>query len=205
MHFFVNLTAEWTNGAVWQNSTQELIIIQNTFWLLVWVTTWMALCHFFAAECRLSICYFSAITMSKRRYLGKDFSLFRLQVGWQLQISCVRLEEYLASAEWRNLVSSMCFVHDFGWITVKCMTDYFIDLIWFSSFCLWTWPKLAFARITLRLWESFVWTTPISEVLYAVSDPMSLWSEEECRNFENGLRTYGKDFFQIQVNRVCVV
>jgi len=31
---------------------------------------------------------------------------------------------------------------------------------------------------------------------------MSLWSEDECRNFENGLRTYGKDFFQIQVNRV---
>jgi len=34
-------------------------------------------------------------------------------------------------------------------------------------------------------------------------DPMSLWSEEECRNFENGLRTYGKDFFQIQQNKVC--
>jgi hypothetical protein len=33
-------------------------------------------------------------------------------------------------------------------------------------------------------------------------DPLSLWSEEECRNFENGLRTYGKDFFQIQQNKV---
>jgi len=34
---------------------------------------------------------------------------------------------------------------------------------------------------------------------------MSLWSEEECRNFENGLRTYGKDFFQIQENKVrCI-
>ena len=32
---------------------------------------------------------------------------------------------------------------------------------------------------------------------------MSMWSEEECRNFENGLRTYGKDFFQIQQNKVC--
>ncbi|XP_029644283.1 mesoderm induction early response protein 1 isoform X2 [Octopus sinensis] len=33
-------------------------------------------------------------------------------------------------------------------------------------------------------------------------DPMSLWSEEECRNFENGLRTYGKDFHLIQLNKV---
>ena len=34
---------------------------------------------------------------------------------------------------------------------------------------------------------------------------MILWSEEECRNFENGLRTYGKDFFQIQQNKVCYI
>lgn len=34
------------------------------------------------------------------------------------------------------------------------------------------------------------------------TDPMSLWSEEECRNFENGLRTYGKDFYLIQQNKV---
>ena len=31
---------------------------------------------------------------------------------------------------------------------------------------------------------------------------MSLWSEEECRNFENGLRSYGKDFYLIQQNKV---
>lgn len=36
------------------------------------------------------------------------------------------------------------------------------------------------------------------------SDPMSLWSEEECRNFENGLRTYGKDFYLIQQNKVRI-
>lgn len=35
-----------------------------------------------------------------------------------------------------------------------------------------------------------------------IVDPMSLWSEEECRNFENGLRTYGKDFYLIQQNKV---
>ncbi|XP_025109014.1 mesoderm induction early response protein 1-like isoform X2 [Pomacea canaliculata] len=34
------------------------------------------------------------------------------------------------------------------------------------------------------------------------SDPMSLWSEEECRNFENGLRLYGKNFYLIQQNKV---
>ena len=35
-------------------------------------------------------------------------------------------------------------------------------------------------------------------------DPMSLWSEEECRNYENGLKTYGKDFYLIQQNKVTV-
>lgn len=32
----------------------------------------------------------------------------------------------------------------------------------------------------------------------------SLWSEEECHNFEAGLRTYGKDFHLIQKNKVCI-
>lgn len=36
----------------------------------------------------------------------------------------------------------------------------------------------------------------------APTDTMSLWSEEECRNFENGLRTYGKNFHLIQQNKV---
>lgn len=31
---------------------------------------------------------------------------------------------------------------------------------------------------------------------------MSLWSEEECRNFESGLRIYGKDFHAIQQSKV---
>ncbi|XP_015122936.1 mesoderm induction early response protein 1 [Diachasma alloeum] len=33
-------------------------------------------------------------------------------------------------------------------------------------------------------------------------DAISLWSEEECHNFESGLRTYGKDFHLIQKNKV---
>ena len=33
-------------------------------------------------------------------------------------------------------------------------------------------------------------------------DTMSIWSEEECRNFEIGMRIYGKDFHAIQKNKV---
>jgi len=33
-------------------------------------------------------------------------------------------------------------------------------------------------------------------------DPMNIWSEEECRNFETGIRLYGKDFHTIQKNKV---
>lgn len=34
------------------------------------------------------------------------------------------------------------------------------------------------------------------------SDEMSLWSEEECRNFESGLRAYGKNFYLIHRHKV---
>lgn len=34
------------------------------------------------------------------------------------------------------------------------------------------------------------------------SDTMSLWSEEECRNFESGIRCHGKNFHLIQQNKV---
>lgn len=34
------------------------------------------------------------------------------------------------------------------------------------------------------------------------SETMSLWSEEECRNFEAGVRCYGKNFHLIQQNKV---
>jgi len=34
------------------------------------------------------------------------------------------------------------------------------------------------------------------------ADTMSLWSEEECRAFETGLRVYGKDFHNIQNQKV---
>ncbi len=34
------------------------------------------------------------------------------------------------------------------------------------------------------------------------ADTMSLWSEEECKAFETGLRVYGKDFHSIQNQKV---
>jgi len=34
-------------------------------------------------------------------------------------------------------------------------------------------------------------------------DPITSFSEDECRNFEEGLRVYGKDFYLIQKNKVC--
>ena len=36
----------------------------------------------------------------------------------------------------------------------------------------------------------------------APCDTASLWSEEECRNFESGLRIFGKDFHHIQQQKV---
>lgn len=33
------------------------------------------------------------------------------------------------------------------------------------------------------------------------SDPMSLWSEDECKNFETGVRLCGKDFHKVCVKK----
>ncbi|UYV65655.1 MIER3 [Cordylochernes scorpioides] len=57
------------------------------------------------------------------------------------------------------------------------------------------WPSvLMFGKVAARL-GGF-------DTLVGVTDTMSLWSEEECRSFENGLRTYGKEFHLIQQNKV---
>lgn len=37
------------------------------------------------------------------------------------------------------------------------------------------------------------------------TNTMSIWSEEECRNFENGLKMYGKSFHEIQASKVKLV
>ncbi|KAG8542576.1 hypothetical protein GDO81_026473 [Engystomops pustulosus] len=34
------------------------------------------------------------------------------------------------------------------------------------------------------------------------NEQLSVWTEEECRNFEQGLKAYGKDFHLIQANKV---
>ncbi|KAM8839415.1 mesoderm induction early response protein 1b isoform 1-T1 [Synchiropus picturatus] len=36
----------------------------------------------------------------------------------------------------------------------------------------------------------------------AAREELSVWTEEECRNFEHGLKAYGKDFHLIQANKV---
>ncbi|KAH7936063.1 hypothetical protein HPB52_017522 [Rhipicephalus sanguineus] len=49
-------------------------------------------------------------------------------------------------------------------------------------------------------------TIPTMGQSVSLPDPfpteMSLWSEEECRSFESGLRLYGKDFHLIQLHKV---
>lgn len=35
-----------------------------------------------------------------------------------------------------------------------------------------------------------------------LNDCMSLWSEEECQKFEEGIQKYGKDFLKIRQNQV---
>ena len=50
----------------------------------------------------------------------------------------------------------------------------------------------------------FFWIALVKLVSSSVppADTMSLWSEEECRAFETGLRVYGKDFHSIQSQKV---
>lgn len=36
-------------------------------------------------------------------------------------------------------------------------------------------------------------------------EELSVWTEEECRNFEQGLKVYGKDFHVIQANKVKMI
>lgn len=38
--------------------------------------------------------------------------------------------------------------------------------------------------------------------LICSAEELSVWTEEECRNFEQGLKAYGKDFHLIQANKV---
>lgn len=47
----------------------------------------------------------------------------------------------------------------------------------------------------------------VSEIMnhkhrFSPTEELSVWTEEECRNFEQGLKAYGKDFHLIQANKV---
>lgn len=39
-------------------------------------------------------------------------------------------------------------------------------------------------------------------VRFSSTEELSVWTEEECRHFEQGLKAYGKDFHLIQANKV---
>ncbi|XP_028986939.1 mesoderm induction early response protein 1b isoform X2 [Betta splendens] len=39
----------------------------------------------------------------------------------------------------------------------------------------------------------------------AAREELSVWTEEECRNFEQGLKAYGKDFHLIQANKAMLI
>ena len=56
--------------------------------------------------------------------------------------------------------------------------------------------------IVLQFSVNIVMLAAKCKTYFLVADPMSLWSEEECRNFESGLRHYGKDFYLVQQNKV---
>jgi len=42
----------------------------------------------------------------------------------------------------------------------------------------------------------------ITQLTLSLTEEISVWTEEECRNFEQGLKAYGKDFHLIQANKV---
>lgn len=41
-------------------------------------------------------------------------------------------------------------------------------------------------------------------LLFISVEELCAWSEEECRNFEQGYRVYGKNFHLIQANKVSI-
>lgn len=45
----------------------------------------------------------------------------------------------------------------------------------------------------------------LNNPLPSVTEELSVWTEEECRYFEQGLKAYGKDFNSIQANKVSYV
>lgn len=64
----------------------------------------------------------------------------------------------------------------------------------------------------MLLYTPLQWAICISTVKAVIlydhvsTEELSVWTEEECRHFEQGLKAYGKDFHLIQANKVrwCV-
>ncbi len=53
------------------------------------------------------------------------------------------------------------------------------------------------------------WFNPLKALIllffFFYTEELSVWTEEECRNFEQGLKAYGKDFNFIQANKVVLI
>ncbi|XP_054480178.1 mesoderm induction early response protein 1b isoform X3 [Anoplopoma fimbria] len=55
-------------------------------------------------------------------------------------------------------------------------------------------------RFNVKAARGHLADAPLTRILSATEE-LSVWTEEECRNFEQGLKAYGKDFHLIQANK----
>lgn len=65
----------------------------------------------------------------------------------------------------------------------------------------WTPPKFSITCVFF-CWPCALLFNVFSVLPSLAVEELSVWTEEECRNFEQGLKVYGKDFHVIQANKV---
>ena len=59
--------------------------------------------------------------------------------------------------------------------------------------------------VIVVLYLNGVVVVELNNPLPSVTEELSVWTEDECRYFEQGLKGYGKDFHSIQANKVSYV
>ncbi|KAH7638458.1 mesoderm induction early response protein 1-like protein [Dermatophagoides farinae] len=111
---------------------------------------------------------------------------------WKPILSQLNLDDYLieyAKLSLSNDEDSSSSLNDFELPTGKHFKD--DEQALFTLFqCKYDWKK------ALNLHEND------DEPKAPISEPMTPWTEEECRAFESGLRVLGKDFYQIKHSRI---
>nr|XP_027196405.1 mesoderm induction early response protein 1-like isoform X1 [Dermatophagoides pteronyssinus] len=108
---------------------------------------------------------------------------------WKPPISLLNLDEYLLEYAKLSLSSDEDSLNDFVLPTGAHIKD--DEQALFTLFqCKYDMKK------ALYLHEND------NETKAPISEPMTPWSEEECRAFESGLRALGKDFYQIKHSRI---